>query len=74
MSDVWHVTPGDIDERPQDYTAHFSCTNGETGKVVRLTITQQRGCPASDLVGGLRAVAELLRQVDSDELETPKTN
>lgn len=64
---AWHVTPGDIDERPNDYTAHFSCTNGETGKTVQVTITQQRGGPASDLVEGLRVVSDLLRKVDLGE-------
>jgi len=70
----WHVHSPALDERENDFTASFTCTNGETGKVVRVTITQERGNPAADLIGGLRATAELLRQAASDELATAKLN
>lgn len=70
----WHVTNPQLDERGDDFTASFTCTNGETGKVVSVSITQRKGCPASDLVGALQATAELLRRAASDELEAAKLN
>lgn len=66
---AWRVTPGDIDERPHDFTAHFTCTNGETGNSVQVTITQKRGTLASDMVGALLASGELLRQANDGELD-----
>jgi hypothetical protein len=70
----WHITNPQLDEREKDYTAEFTCTNGETGKAVRVTITQQKGDPAADLVGALRSVATLLVRTASndDELEPAK--
>lgn len=70
----WHVTPGDIVERTQDFTATFSCTNGETGAVLEVAITQKRGGKAIDLVGALLSTGELLRQAASDQLEPTKFN
>lgn len=71
----WHVHSPALDERETDFTATFTCTNGETGKTVKVTITQQKGEPASDLVGGLRAVAMLLVKVSNDDtLETTTLN
>lgn len=75
----WHVRNPQLDEREHDYTATFTCTNGETGAELTVAITQKRGTPelaqpASDLVGALRAAAELLRRAASDELEAAKLN
>lgn len=70
----WHVHSPTLDERETDFTASFTCTNGETGKTVRVTIAQQKGDPAADLVGALRATAMLLVKSASGELEPTKFN
>lgn len=70
----WHVHSPTLDESDKDFTAGFTCTNGETGKVVLVKITQQRGTVVSDMVGALRASAELLRQAANDTLEPTKFN
>jgi hypothetical protein len=75
VSIPWHIKAGEIYEREKDYTATFSCTNGETGAVTHVAITQLRGGEALDLVGALRATAEVLRLVaDGDELEVTRHN
>lgn len=71
MTSKWHVMPGDITEKDNEYTATFSCTNGETGAVTEVAITQQRGGEALDLVGALLSTGELLRQVTCNEKLVP---
>lgn len=75
----WHVHSPRLDEREHDYTATFTCTNGESGAELTVAITQKRGTsdlaqPASDLVGALRATAELLRRAAADELKPAPLN
>lgn len=71
----WHIQTAELIEREKDYDANFTCTNGETGKTVLVQFTQQKGDPASDLVGALRATAMLLVKATSAEpLESSKLN
>lgn len=70
----WTVRPGDIIEQNQHYTATFDCTNGETGAMLKVAITQKRGGTALDLVGALRAAAEVLRQVSEEDDDDTSLN
>lgn len=73
---TWNVKPGSLDERADDYTATFLCTNTDTEKTVTMTVTQGKGkeFPASDLVGACVALAQLFawhaRGEDQDETES----
>lgn len=68
----WRIRGADIIEGDKEFTATFQCTNGETGVELTVAITQPRGTQARDMVGALRAAAELLRQAASNELEPAK--
>lgn len=58
----WRVVPAaaQIEERELDYTATFDAHNADTGSVVRITLTQMKGHPCSDLINSLRALAQVL--------------
>lgn len=60
MKTYWRILSNELVERPEDYTATFVMLNVDSGAQVTVTLSQKRGCPATDLVGALRATASLL--------------
>jgi len=70
----WKIENVGLNEREHNYTATFNCTNVDTNGVVTLTLTQQKGEPASDLVGALRALAQLMVKASGSDENLPDTN
>jgi hypothetical protein len=74
----WKVVPSaaEIVVREKDWSAQFECHNLESRAVVKVEITQMHGGPVTDLIGALRALAQVLTKAalkdDSpDETEPP---
>jgi hypothetical protein len=63
----WKIDSTTLDEREKDYSAGFTCHNMDTGKTVDITLRQDAGCPASDLIQALAALAQLLMKVNDEE-------
>jgi hypothetical protein len=58
----WKVIPSaaDIIVRDKDWTAQFECHNIGTGTAVKIELTQGHGGPVTDLIGALKALAQVL--------------
>lgn len=68
----WRLQPGKIEERAEDYSAYFHCTNLTTGESVTVTLQQKKKRPVSDLIGACLALAQLLQNTsvgESDQTE-----
>jgi hypothetical protein len=67
---TWRITNPRLEERELDYTATFTCTNGETGRAVSVSLQQQKGGPASDLISALRAVTQIMYKAATTDDES----
>lgn len=63
----WTIKADGLDERPDDYSATFVLTNVDSGAAVRITLSQLKGGPATDLIGGCRALAQTLERMCREE-------
>jgi hypothetical protein len=68
----WRIKSDQLEEREKDFSADFILTNIDTGRQVTITLQQNKGDPASDLIGACRALAQLLENVSSRD--DPETN
>lgn len=66
----WKIDGGELDEREKDYTARFTCRNLDKGTTVDITIRQDKGSPASDLVGACTVLGKLFLSVSEGETPT----
>ena len=64
---TWRIKSANLTEREQDFSADFIATNLDTGKSVTITLQQRKGDPATDLIGALRALAQLLVKTSKKE-------
>lgn len=68
----WKVESRGLDEYETRYTARFRCTNIDTSEYLDISVSQAKHAPASDLVGSLRALAQLVvRTATEDESQPP---
>jgi hypothetical protein len=73
----WKIDSTSLDEREHDYTAGFTCHNMDTGTEIKFTMTQGKGKdgPVTDIIGGLRALAQLfVKAATSDRPDMPDEN
>jgi len=73
----WRIKTGELKEFPAEgnvaafYTASFTCENLDTKQPVTVTIGQLQGGPASDLVGALMSLTEVLRRASEQTDDEP---
>jgi hypothetical protein len=76
----WKIVPSarDIVVREHDWTAEFDCHNLGTDMVVKIEMTQQHGGPVTDLIGALKALAQVLVKAAANDYDEtggkPETN
>jgi hypothetical protein len=70
----WRIDSTGFEERALDYTATFTCTEVDLNQGVTITLTQNKGEPAANLVGSLRALAQLMLRAAGSKEDLPGTN
>lgn len=58
----WRIKAAEakITETDKEYTAQFDAHNVDTGALIKVQFTQSKPGPVSDVIGALRAIAQLL--------------
>lgn len=67
----WRVGDPQLNEREHDWDAVFVMTNADTGDTVTITLQQQQKKPATDLVGALRALAQIFVRATGSDANLP---
>jgi hypothetical protein len=67
----WSIKVTQLDEHENGCTAVFTCTEVDMNRSVVVTLSQKRGEPAADLVGALRALAQLMVRASGSDEELP---
>jgi hypothetical protein len=70
----WRLSGNELEERTDDWSATFTMMNVDTGEIVKVGLTQNRGGPADDLVGALRATTALIVQAMAPGADEPGTS